>query len=211
MKVIGISASPRANGNTEILLQAALQPFREKAWTVTTFLASDKIVAPCTGCEVCVQTGKCVIEDDMGVLYDEQATCHALIIASPVYYRNVTAQLKAVFDRSFAVRDKRPLANKVGGAIAVGRGSGGGQSLVLTIIHNYLLSSGAICVPGELNGVSAVADKPGDILTQPNRLRQARVLGENVLRCAELVWGDKMKDDLGVDDLTRRTKCHAYP
>ena len=144
MKVLGISGSPRANGNTEILLQAALQPFREKAWTVTTFLASNRIVAPCTGCDDCAQTGRCSIADDMEFLYDEVPTCHALLIASPVYYRNVTAQLKAIFDRSYAVRDKRPLATKVGGAIAVGRGSGGGQSLVLTIIHNYLLSSGAI-------------------------------------------------------------------
>ena len=123
----------------------------------------------------------------MGLLYEEFAACDALIIASPVYYRNVTAQLKAIFDRSYAVRGRRPLTDKVGGAIAVGRGSGGGQSLVLTIIHNYLLSSGAACVPGELNGVSAVADKPGDILLQPSRLRQARILGENVLRWAELL------------------------
>ena len=44
-----------------------------------------------------------------------------------------------------------------------------------------VVSSGAIGVPGELNGVSAVADGPGDILKQPKRLRQARILGENVL------------------------------
>jgi multimeric flavodoxin WrbA len=185
MKVIGISGSPRAHGNTETLLQHALEPFREKGWTVTTFLASDRTVAPCTGCEDCAQMGECSIEDDMRLLYDEFAACDALILASPVYYRNVTAQLKAIFDRSYALRDGQPLAGKVGGAMAVGRGSGGGQSLVLAIIHNYLLSCGAICVPGELNGVSAVADRPGDILTQPNRLRQARVLGENVLRWAE--------------------------
>jgi len=42
-----------------------------------------------------------------------------------------------------------------------------------------------LCVPGELNGVSALADKPGDILKQENRLRQAIILGENVLKYAE--------------------------
>ena len=53
------------------------------------------------------------------------------------------------------------------------------------VIYNFFLSSGVICVPGELNGVSAVADKPGDVLRDENRLRQARVLGENILRLAE--------------------------
>ncbi|MCP4537939.1 MAG: flavodoxin family protein [Chloroflexi bacterium] len=185
MKVIGISGSPRANGNTEILLQHALEPFQEKGWKIVEFFASSQIITPCNGCDSCARTGQCVIKDDMGLLHEEYAACDAMIIASPVYYRNVTAQTKAIFDRSYATRDNRPLANKVGGAIAVGRGTGGGQSLVLTVIHNFFLSSGAICVPGELNGVSAVADEPGDILTQPKRLRQARILGENVLRCAE--------------------------
>ncbi len=184
MKVIGISGSPRGNGNSEILLHHALEPFREKGWAVTEFLLSQKTVAPCSGCDGCLGTAGCVIKDDMDILYDEFESCNALIVASPVYYRNVTAQLKAVFDRSYAVREKRPLAEVAGGAIAVGRGTGGGQSMVLTVIYNFFLSSGVIAVPGELNGVSAVADKPGDILQQPNRLRQAAVLGENVLRCA---------------------------
>ena len=186
MKVIGICGSPRVGSNSEILLQHALEPFQEKSWTVVKFLLSNRTVAPCDGCDSCAQTGQCAIEDDMSFLYDEFETCSALVIASPVYYRNVTAQLKAVLDRTYATNESRPLANKVGGAIAVGRGTGGGQSLVLSIIHNYLLSSGAICVPGELNGVSAVADKPGDILAQSKRLRQARTLGENMLRWAEL-------------------------
>ena len=67
----------------------------------------------------------------------------------------------------------------------VGRGEGGGQSNVLMIIYNYLLSSGALPVPGELNGLSAKADKPGDILTQERRLEQARILARNVMKYAE--------------------------
>jgi multimeric flavodoxin WrbA len=187
MKVIGISGSPRSNSNSEILLKHALEPFIENKWEVISFLLSEKNVAPCKGCDDCNQLGKCSINDDMDILFEAFVSCSAIIIASPVYYRNVTSQLKAVFDRSYALKDKHSLADKVGGAIAVGRGTGGGQSIVLTVIHNFFLSSGAICVPGELNGVSAVADQPGEVLNQPKRLRQARVLGENVLRYALLV------------------------
>lgn len=185
MKVIGISGSPRKDGNTEILVKEALKPFYEKGWNVTEFFLSSKTINPCMGCETCNESGLCVIEgDDMEYLLSEFENCDALIIGSPAYYRNVTAQLKALFDRSFVFKARKLLAGKLGGAIAVGRGEGGGQSFVLSIIHNYYLSSGVLCVPCEINGLSARADKPGDILKQENRLRQARVLGENIIKYA---------------------------
>lgn len=188
MKVIGISGSPRKDGNTEILLRHSLKPFYENGWALTEFFLSSKTINPCIGCETCNVTERCVIEnDDMDFLLNEFENCDALIIGSPAYYRNVTAQLKALFDRSFVFKNKKLLAGKLGGAIAVGRGEGGGQSLVLSIIHNYLLSSGALCVPCEINGLSARADKPGDILKQENKLRQARGLGENILKYAEMI------------------------
>ena len=186
MKVIGISGSPRKGGNTEILIRYALDPFRELGWEVKEFFISENIINPCIGCDGCKATGSCEIKDDMNFIYNEFTSCDALIIGSPAYYRNITAQLKALFDRCYAF-GKKPLEGKVGGAIAVGRGEGGGQSIVLNIIHNFFLSSGAICVPGELNGLSARADKCGDILNQEKRLQQAKVLGRNILKYASLI------------------------
>ena len=187
MEVLGISGSPRQGGNTELLVKQALEPFRDKGWTVTEFFLSNRSVAPCDGCDICRDTGECVIRDDMDLLYEKFASCDAIIIGSPVYYRNVSAQLKAVFDRNHALFKDKPLIGKAGGAIAVGGGASGGQNLALSIIYNFLLSSGALAVPGQRNGVSAVAGKPGDVLGQPERLKQARILGENVLKYAELI------------------------
>jgi multimeric flavodoxin WrbA len=107
MKVIGISGSPRRDGNTEILVRHALEPFREKGWEVTEFFLSSKTINPCIGCETCIETGVCCIEgDDMETLLGEFENCDALIIGSPAYYRNVTAQLKALFDRSFVFKNR---------------------------------------------------------------------------------------------------------
>jgi len=185
MNVLGISGTPRKNGNSEHLLLAALEPFAEAGWGVTEILLSEKIIQPCVGCEDCVEIGKCVISDAMDEVYQAFEECDAMIISSPAYYRNVPAQLKALMDRTFAAKDT--LKGKFGGAISVGRGSsGGGQCIVLTIINNYYLSSGMLCVPGELNGVVATADKPGDILTQTRRLEQARILGKNIIKYATL-------------------------
>jgi multimeric flavodoxin WrbA len=93
----------------------------------------------------------------------------------------------SVLDRHHAVSKKRPLEGKVGGSMAVGRGTGGGSAITITAIYNWMLSCGIICVPGELNGVTAVASEPGDILKQENRLRQAEILGENVMKIAKKI------------------------
>ena len=175
MNVLGISGTPRKGGNSEILLNAALEPFVDAGWDVTRILLSEKQIGFCVGCATCVGGRDCSIKDDMDEVYDTFKICNAIIISAPAYYRNVPAQLKAVMDRTFAA--KGSLKGKFGGAISVGRGSSGGGQC---IIHNYYLSSGMLCVPGELNGVAATADKPGDILASP-RLEQARVLGRNVL------------------------------
>ena len=180
MNVLGISGTPRIHGNSEILLDAALEPFAAANWEITKILLSQKTIHPCTGCETCVENKACHIADDMNEIYTAYAKCDAIIISAPVYWRNVPAQLKAVFDRTYGVKNQ-PLKGKLGGAIAVGRGSGSGQAIVLNVIYNFYLSCGALCVPGELNGVNAVADKPGDIASQPRRLEQARILGRNVL------------------------------
>ena len=72
-------------------------------------------------------------------------------------------------------------------AIAVGRGKTGTQAITINIIYTWMLSCGVVCVPGELNGVTAVADEPGDILNQPNRLKQAEILGFNMLKAAKVL------------------------
>jgi len=184
MNILGISGTPRKGGNSEHLLNAALEPFAEAGWKMKTIYLSEKKVEMCTGCDSCHESQNCRIHDGMSEFYEAFAWCDALIISSPAYWRNVPAQLKSVFDRMYA-KQHMPLKGKLGGAIAVGRSkSGGGQTNVLTAIYNFFLSNGVLCVPGELNGVTASADQPGDILAQPHRLEQARVLGRNIIRYA---------------------------
>ena len=188
-RILSISGSPRRDGNTEILLEAAAQPFSEAGHRVEAFHLSDKTVAPCIACEKCAADGVCFIDDDMPGLLDRVRECDVMIVGSPVYNRNLTAQLQAVFNRFHSVIKKRPLQGRIvfGGAIAVG-GAPNSQGIVLNTIYNFLLSLGVCCVPGALNGVSVVAREKGAVRTQPKSLQDARVLGENLLtvtnRCA---------------------------
>jgi len=185
MDVMGIAGTPRKKGNSEILLRYALKPFKNNGWNVKIFLLSELTIKHCNACESCRETGTCIINDDMQSIYDAFRWCNAIIISSPVYYLNVSAQLLSLLDRHYAVKVEKPLKGKVGGAIAVGNGTSGGQAITINAIHAWMLSCGIICVPGELHGVKAVADKPGDILNQENRLQQAEVLGFNILKVAK--------------------------
>lgn len=185
MNVVGISGTPRENGNSRILLEYALEPFKKDGWRVQHFRLREMTIHPCRACEECRKQERCIIEDDMHKIHEAFRWCNAMIISGPVYSRNISSQLMAVLDRSYATSQERPLEGKVGGAIAVGRGTCGGQSITIMAVYNWMLSAGMICVPGELNGVTAVASEPGDVLKQEKRLKQAEILGRNVLNVAK--------------------------
>ena len=185
MNVLGISASPRERGNSHILLERALEPFAEAGWELRLLRLRDLDVRPCRACDGCrSHPGSCSQGDDMDAFYDAFRWCDALLVASPVYSRNVCAQLMCVLDRHHAVNVERPLAGKPGGAIAVGAGEGGGQATTVAAVYTWLLSCGAVAVPGELNGLTARASAEGEVLGQDKRLRQAAALGSNVLSLA---------------------------
>jgi len=188
--ILSISGSPRRGGNTEILLEAAVQPFVEAGHQIETFHLSDKKVGPCIACEKCATDGVCFIDDDMPELLAKIRVCDGVIVGSPVYNRNLTAQLQAVFNRFHSVIKKRPLQGRMvfGGAIAVG-GAPNSQGIVLNTLYNFLLSLGACCVPGALNGVSVVAREKGVVRDQPKSLQDARILGENLEKVVSACGG----------------------
>ncbi|MCP4160433.1 MAG: flavodoxin family protein [Deltaproteobacteria bacterium] len=179
MKILGISGTKRVNGNSSILLESALAPFIEKNWEVKKVFLKDYRLESCRGCEACRKLSKCVINDDFSVITELFNWTDALIISSPVYYRNINSHLMMLLERYYSVSSKNLLKDKVGGAISVGRGAGRANSL--NNIYTWMLSSGMICVPGELNGVTAIASEPNDIFSKPEYQEQARILGKNIM------------------------------
>lgn len=125
MKILGIMGSPRKGGNTEILLDAALEKARENG--VSTFKISlrTKKIVPCNGCLKCTRTGKCVIKDDMQEIYGKMVESDGIIWATPVYFWSMYGQTKVVMDRTYSLLfPKLQLANKIGGLILVAANRG---------------------------------------------------------------------------------------
>ena len=187
MRLLGISGTPRVQGNSELLLKEAMKPFGENGWESRLIKVRDLKLQQCRGCDACGQNGFCVLDDDMKQIYEAFAWCDALLLATPVYYRNVNARLLTALERHYALLPQKILSGKAGAAIATGRGDG--QATALSALYTWMLSCGIICVPGELNGLTAVASEPGDVLLQPKKLAQARVLGENLRSVAERLKG----------------------
>ena len=99
MKVLCISGSPRRRGNTELLLDRALEGAKERGADVEKIVLSELNIHPCRHCDGCARTGLCVIEDDMQELYDRFRTLDALILATPVFFMGPPAQTKSMMDR----------------------------------------------------------------------------------------------------------------
>lgn len=99
MRVLGIAGSPRRNGNTDLLLAEFIKGAKSKDAEVKTIVLNDLNIAPCQHCDACLKAGKCRIKDDMHMVYRELEKADVIVLASPIQFTGVTAQMKAMIDR----------------------------------------------------------------------------------------------------------------
>ena len=109
MKVLGIYGSPRKGGNTDQLLDKALEGAQSAGAEISRVYARDLNMSGCIECGGCDETGKCVVEDDMQSVYPLLDEADVIFLASPIFFYGVTAQAKALIDRSQANWSKRML------------------------------------------------------------------------------------------------------
>jgi len=100
IKVLGLSTSPRANGNTDLLLRQALAGAQSAGASAEYIRLSDLNITPCRECNWCYTTGKCRIEDDYQMLSGKLLNTDRLIFATPIFFMSVCAEAKALIDRS---------------------------------------------------------------------------------------------------------------
>jgi multimeric flavodoxin WrbA len=99
MKVAVFNGSPRAEGNTEILLREATRPIELTGHEVVRFDLNAMDIRPCQDCGGCEGTGTCVYQDDMSLVSDAIRGCDRFILASPIFFFSLSAQTKAMIDR----------------------------------------------------------------------------------------------------------------
>ena len=99
MYVLGINGSPRIGGNTDILLDKALEGASAKGAKTEKVILNTLKFSPCQECENIRDDGTCIIEDDMQPLYKKIEAADAIILASPIFFGSLSAQTKMMIDR----------------------------------------------------------------------------------------------------------------
>jgi len=107
MKVLGILGSPRAGGNSDILLEQALAGARDAGAEVEKIVLSKNKISGCLDCGKCDDTGVCAIDDDMLEIHKKILEADVVIHSVPVYFWAMTSQMKSYLDRWCAFFDAK--------------------------------------------------------------------------------------------------------
>jgi len=186
LKVLGIMGSPRLKGNTDLLLEAALKGAQNRQAEVEKLVVDKMKIAPCREYYGCLKDGNCVIRDDMAIIYPKLLEADGIIVASPMFFYGISAQLKALIDRCQALWVRRhvlktiPDSNKKGAFIGVGatRGKQLFAGAILTIKYFFQALGAEYADELLIRGV----DKRGEIKEHPDLLKEAFALGERLVQ-----------------------------
>lgn len=191
--IIGICCSPRPQKTTYEAMCTCLAA-AERVEGVNTKLIelAGKTVGPCQACGACTKELRCATDDDFGEFIEvfQDPTFAGLIVGTPVYFGMMTAQCKALLDRSAVFRRNGwMLRDKVGGVLAVGRVRNGGQELTIQAVRAAMLCHDMICVsdgqPTAHFGAALWSGAEGGISADKEGLETARNLGRRVAEVAK--------------------------
>lgn len=103
MRVLGIAGSPRRGSNTDLLLNEVLKGAGSQGAETRMIYISNLNIMPCNHCDACLRTGQCPFQDDMQAVYRELEQADRIVLASPLHFMGLTAQLKNTIDRAQAL------------------------------------------------------------------------------------------------------------
>ena len=176
MKVLILNGSPRVNGNTSIAVEEIVKTLQEEGVESEVVQIGNKNIRGCVACGGCSNTGKCVFDDEVNEIAAKFEEADGLIVASPVYYANANATLRACLDRLFYSShfDK---TMKVGASVAIARR--GGCSSTFDELNKFFTISGMPVASSQYwNSVHGAM--PGQAAEDAEGLQTMRTLARNM-------------------------------
>lgn len=182
MKVLAINGSPRKNGNTFLLINEVFNVLREHEIETEIIQLGNKPVHGCTACMKCkeIQDGKCHIKNEhLNLCIDKMIEADGIIIGSPVYFADVTTEIKALIDvAGYVTRaNGHLLKRKVGASLIAVRRAGALHAF--ESVNNFFLINQMI-VPGSSYWNIGIGREPGDVLNDAEGMNTMKTLGENM-------------------------------
>jgi len=182
MKVLGISGSPRTGGNTELLVQTALQELRAEGIETEYVSLAGRQILPCTACGDCshVERPMCTLGDaGFEGMVERFQEADGILVGSPVYFGSATPETMALLDRVglVSLRNGRFLRRKAGAAIAVARRAG--QNFTFAQL-NYFFLINEMIIPGSTYWNIAVGRDKGEVAKDEEGMQTIRNLAHNM-------------------------------
>jgi len=182
IKVVAFNGSPRKNGNTSILIDTVFSVLNSEGIETEVIQVGNKLVHGCTGCGKCreIKDKRCQIKNKLlNECISKMTEADGIILGSPVYFADVTSEMKALIDvAGYVTRGNgQLLSRKVGaGVVAVRRA---GELHALNTMNNFFLINQMI-IPGSSYWNVAIGREPGDVLNDAEGIQTMKRLGENM-------------------------------
>jgi multimeric flavodoxin WrbA len=189
-KVLLISGSPKAEGNTAQLIKECARIIEEHGIETEIISFCDKKIESCTACGKCSETGNCPLEDGLDQVITKLRAVQGFIVGSPVYFGTARGDVMAALQRIGYVSrmSDRFLTGKVGGAIAVARR--GGHTFTLQEMLMFFLINDMI-VPGSTYWNMVFGRLPGEIWQDKEGIETIRHFAANVANLVKKLHGGK--------------------
>jgi len=187
--VLAIAGSARRRGNSDAVLEAALEVFKERGASVRTIVPRKLTINPCFSCNGCWETGRCVVQDAMQDLYPLFLEADHVVAVSPIYFTSLPGHFKVMIDRfqCLWVRTYRlgrpPEPRRTGMFLAVGAMDRERYfRCTETIVKTWLSTLNMGCPVSRFYGG---VDERGDIGAHPDYLEDARQAAAELLDGAD--------------------------
>ncbi len=182
MKVIAFNGSARKKGNTRQLIDIVLARLENEGMETELISLGGKELRGCIACMKCLknQDKQCIqTKDNLNLYIEKMLEADAIILGSPTYFANVSAEMKALIDRAGMVAKTNGdmLSRKVGGAVVAVRRGGAHQ--VFSALNAFFLI-GQMIVPGSCYWNMGIGLNPGEVTDDAEGIRTMELLGDNM-------------------------------
>jgi multimeric flavodoxin WrbA len=182
MKVVAFNGSSRKDGNTAILLNVVLEELRKEEIETELIQLAGENLSGCIACYRCAENKdqKCaVVKDRMNEFIAKMQKAHGILLGSPTYIADMTANMKALIERSTMVSKMSGdlLKRKVGAAVIAVRRAG--ASHVLSSM-NYFFLINQMIIPGSSYWNIGIGRDPGEVEKDSEGLHTMKTLGQNM-------------------------------
>ena len=180
MKVLGINGSARKDGNTAVMIQKAFEELEAAGIETELVQFSGAVIEPCKACWACAGQKNCVHQN--GIFrgtFEKMVQADGIILGSPVYSANISANMQAFLERAAVVSDMNPglFRHKAGAAVAAAR-RGGALTTIDAMNHFFLLQD--MFIVGLSYWGMAYGKMPGEVTEDTEGMETVKSLGRNM-------------------------------